>query len=108
MNCAQNACTLRPVSRYVGLLRGINVGGKNLIKMTELKECFEKQGFEGGATYIQSGNVLFDAGAAGASKLVERIEEVLASTFNYKSSVVLRSMKQMENAVHEAPDGFGE
>ena len=50
------------MSQYVALLRGINVGGKNLIKMTELKICFEQQGFRDVTTYIQSGNVLFKSG----------------------------------------------
>ena len=44
---------------YVALLRGINVGGRNLIKMPALKACFEAGGFAEVATYIQSGNVLF-------------------------------------------------
>ena len=58
--------------RYVALLRGINVGGNNLIKMTALKACFEEQGFADVVTYIQSGNVLFDARASGAAKLARR------------------------------------
>ncbi|MGH3118918.1 MAG: DUF1697 domain-containing protein, partial [Gaiellales bacterium] len=41
------------VPSYVALLRGINVGGKNLIKMPALKACFEANGFEEVATYIQ-------------------------------------------------------
>jgi uncharacterized protein (DUF1697 family) len=57
------------VPRYVALLRGINVGGNNLIKMTALKACFEEQGFDDVATFIASGNVLFTASAAGAPKL---------------------------------------
>jgi len=48
------------VVAYVALLRGINVGGKNLIKMSELKACFEVAGFQEVVTYIQSGNVLSD------------------------------------------------
>jgi uncharacterized protein (DUF1697 family) len=47
------------VARYVALLGGINVGGKNLIRMPALKACFEDAGFEDVTTYIQSGNVLF-------------------------------------------------
>ena len=47
------------MSQYVALLRGINVGGKNLIKMVALKACFEAQGLRDVTTYIQSGNVLF-------------------------------------------------
>jgi uncharacterized protein (DUF1697 family) len=57
------------MARYVALLRGINVGGKNPIKMTDLKACFEAEGFEDVATYIQSGNVVFtsDRSAGGRS-----------------------------------------
>jgi uncharacterized protein (DUF1697 family) len=45
--------------QYITLLRGINVGGNNIIKMTDLKSCFESMGFTGVSTYIQSGNVIF-------------------------------------------------
>ena len=46
-------------TQYLALLRGINVGGNNIIKMADLKACFERLGFTGVATYIQSGNILF-------------------------------------------------
>jgi uncharacterized protein (DUF1697 family) len=46
------------VNVHVALLRGINVGGSNLIRMAALKACFEAEGFREVATYIQSGNVL--------------------------------------------------
>jgi uncharacterized protein (DUF1697 family) len=95
------------VSRYVALLRGINVGGNNLIKMTALKICFEKQGFRDVATYIQSGNVLFSSNESSRAKLVRTIETVLASTFNYRATVVLRTRKQMKDIVDRAPQGFG-
>jgi uncharacterized protein (DUF1697 family) len=52
------------MTEYVELLRGINVGGKNIIKMTELKACFEEMGFTVVVTYIPSGNVLFKAASA--------------------------------------------
>lgn len=92
--------------KYVALLRGINVGGNNLIRMTDLKACFEKQGFSGVATYIQSGNVLFTSDKP-ASMLAARIESVLARTFGYQASLVLRSKQQMQDIVEGAPDGFG-
>ena len=58
---------------YVALLRGINVGGNNLIRMPALKACFEAQGFGEVATYIQSGNVLFTARRAGRRGLTRRL-----------------------------------
>jgi len=91
---------------YVALLRGINVGGNNLIKMAELKRCFERQGFDNVSTYIASGNVLFEASAP-ASALVPKIERSLSTTFGYTAQVVLRSKKQLVTVVERAPAGFG-
>ncbi len=93
--------------KYVALLRGINVGGNNLIKMSDLKTCFEKQGFEAVSTYIQSGNVLFLSKKSGAVELCGRIEATLKKTFDYEASVVLVSEKQLTDVVRRAPKGFG-
>ncbi len=92
--------------RYVALLRGINVGGKNLIRMPALKACFEAQGFTEVATYIASGNVLFDAPGSAAA-LTTRLEAALAETFSYRACVVLRTRKQLADIVARAPRGFG-
>jgi len=95
------------VDTHVALLRGINVGGKNLIKMPALKACFEAGGFEDVATYIQSGNVLFRSARSGSAALVRLIEEMLTETFGYRASVVLRTRAQMRAIVDGAPKGFG-
>jgi uncharacterized protein (DUF1697 family) len=94
------------VALYVALLRGINVGGKNLIKMPALRECFELGGFEDVTTYIQSGNVLFRA-TGSASALATRIEKMLTKTFDYQATVVVRNRTQMRSTVEKAPRGFG-
>jgi uncharacterized protein (DUF1697 family) len=95
------------VGSYVALLRGINVGGKNMIKMPALKACFEAGGFEDVTTYIQSGNVLFKATGSG-SDLARRIEKILTKTFDhYQAWVVVRSRAQMRSVVEKAPKGFG-
>ena len=95
------------MNQYAALLRGINVGGKNLIKMAALKACFEDSGLKDVHTYIQSGNVLFSASASGQAKLTKQIEAALSKTFNYESRVVVRSLKQMKEIVTGAPNGFG-
>jgi uncharacterized protein (DUF1697 family) len=94
------------MNQYVAFLRGINVGGKNLIKMPALKACFEGLGFEEVRTYIQSGNVLFRARGSNAA-LTKQIETALSKTFDYESRVVVRSHKQMKEIVSNAPEGFG-
>ena len=96
------------MGRYVALLRGINVGGKNLIRMADLKACFQENGFEAVATYIQSGNVIFGSGESNLSELTDRIERMLAANFDYEARVVLRSRKQMRSIMERAPTSFGD
>jgi uncharacterized protein (DUF1697 family) len=95
------------MSQYVALLRGINVGGNNLIKMTALKACFESDGFRDVSTYIASGNVLFSSDDAERAQLTRRIEQLLSATFKYQATVVVRTRKQMQAIVERAPAGFG-
>ncbi len=93
--------------RYVALLRGINVGGKNVIPMAALRESFVDLGATDVATYIQSGNVLFDGGGDRPAAWVERIEQALSERFAYHASVVLRSHREMRAVIAGAPQGFG-
>ena len=94
-------------SQYVALLRGINVGGNNIIKMTELKICLEKAGFSNVATYIQSGNVLFETPETNLALLTGKIEKALSKQFNYQSSAVIVSHDELKHVVGHAPKGFG-
>jgi uncharacterized protein (DUF1697 family) len=96
------------MEQYVALLRGINVGGNNLIKMAELRISFEKLGFQNVSTYIQSGNVLFGAQEKNQTKLTDQIESGLSKTFKYQSRIVVRSFKQMKEIVKFAPKSFGQ
>jgi uncharacterized protein (DUF1697 family) len=93
--------------QFAALLRGINVGGKNIIKMAELRGCFETLGFENVRTYIQSGNVLFSADGTDQAKLISQLEDALSATFNYASRVVVRSEGELKAIVAHAPEGFG-
>ena len=92
---------------YVALLRGINVGGSNLIRMPALKACFETERLQDVATYIQSGNVLFTAVRSSQQALTVRIEKALSRPVAYEARVVVRSFEQMRRVVQGAPKGFG-
>lgn len=93
--------------RYVALLRGINVGGKNLIAMADLRATFEAAGFDAVRTYIQSGNVLFESDLPAAS-LEDEIEALLERRFGIPLVVVVRSLAQLRSLVDKAPEGFGQ
>ncbi len=101
---------------YLALLRGINVGGNNIIPMAALKKCFEDMGFTNVATYIQSGNVMFDAAlppplappqAGGADHLTTTIERALSKKFRYASRVLVVPYALLKEAVRRAPKEFG-
>jgi uncharacterized protein (DUF1697 family) len=94
-------------NRYVALLRGINVGGNNLIKMLDLRSTFANMGFTDVETYIQSGNVVFSSKQANKAKLTKTIEDALSKAFSYESRVVVISGSDLERVVTQAPKGFG-
>ena len=91
---------------HVALLRGINVGGRNRIAMTDLRDAFTECGFTEVSTYIQSGNVLFRTDRP-ASSLEGEIETALERRFGVPLVVVVRSHRQLRSVVERAPDGFG-
>ena len=89
--------------KYIALLRGINVGGNNIIKMRALKECFEKMGYTNVVTFIQSGNVIFEAKNENKKEISTHIESVLSKTFNYESLIVLISHLEFKKIVADVP-----
>src|SRR3990170_1274231 len=91
---------------HVALLRGINVGGRNRIAMTDLRDAFTECGFTDVSTYIQSGNVLFRTDRP-AGSLEGEIETALERRFGVPLAVVVRSHRQLRSIVERAPDGFG-
>src|SRR6059036_1156463 len=94
------------MARYVALLRGINVGGNNIIRMADLRACLEADGFDDVRTYIQSGNVVFTASGSAAT-LTARLERTLSKEFGYEATVAVRTARQFRAIVDAAPEGFG-
>jgi len=93
--------------RYIALLRGINVGGKNKVPMVELKQCFESLGFENVVTYINSGNVLFSDTASNVASLIDRCERAIETAFGFKAVCSVIAAKDLEDAVAHAPTWWG-
>jgi uncharacterized protein (DUF1697 family) len=92
---------------YLALLRGINVGGKNVVKMADLRLFFEEMGFADVATHIQSGNVLFGAPRQKREELAAQIEAELSGRLGVEIRVVLLSTSDLRGVVERAPEGFG-
>jgi len=95
------------MNAYLALLRGINVGGKNIIKMADLKASFEEMSFSNVVTYIQSGNVVFQSEDKNKAALTTKIEKGLSKRFNFEAKVVVVSHKELAAIIRSAPEGFG-
>lgn len=91
------------MTTYVALLRGINVGGKNMIRMSALKASFEGLGFDEVLTYINSGNILFRSASNDARTLETTIERMLIADYQLPCKVVVRSAAEMASLVTRLP-----
>lgn len=89
--------------KYVAFLRGINVGGNKLIKMADLREVFERLGFKNVSTYIQSGNVIFDAKDTDADTIVGKIEKKIFQSLGHQVTVIIRTAAELKEALKSDP-----
>jgi uncharacterized protein (DUF1697 family) len=86
----------------VALLRGINVGGKNLLPTKDLARMFAEAGCADVRTYIQSGNVVFKA-PAGAPKVAEVVAANIEKRFGFRIPVILRTSEQLVRTIRDNP-----
>ena len=89
------------MTSYIALLRGVNVGGK-VAKMETVRASFEALGFEEVATYVQSGNVLFQAKAAGESALAKKIAARLEKDIGFSPGVLVLSAADLARCLRWA------
>jgi len=94
---------MAPLPTHVALLRGINVGGRNLLPMKELVQLFETAGCVDVATYIQSGNVVFSTPAARLAGFEAAMAAAIEKRFGLKVPVVLRSAQELAAVLKRNP-----
>lgn len=93
---------------YIALFRAINVLGKNLLPMKELKEILSKLGAEEVRTYIQSGNVVMNHKEKDAKKLSNKIKAAIKKSHGFEPNVLLLEQKDVEKAFISNPFPEGE
>jgi uncharacterized protein (DUF1697 family) len=89
--------------RYVALLRGINVGGKNKVAMADLRQIAEALGHTEIATYIQSGNLVFTSADENASTLADALESEIARRLDVRPAVVVLSRADLAQVIADNP-----
>jgi uncharacterized protein (DUF1697 family) len=92
--------------RYVALLRGINVGGKSLVRMGHLRTCAEELGLEDVSTYIASGNLLFTSPERSEAQLVRLLEPALEQRFELPLRVAVLGRARFRRVTDAVPPAW--
>lgn len=88
---------------YIGLLRGINVGGQKKVPMAELREVLTHCGFQNVQTYIQSGNVIFQSLEENQTNLEQIIQNKINKQFGFDVSVIVKTSIEVEHILNNCP-----
>lgn len=91
------------MTTYIGLLRGINVGGRAIVKMADLRQWLEEMGLEDVRTLLQSGNFVFRAKPEARDEIEARLEKELESRTGRKILVYIRTLKEWDAAIKANP-----
>jgi uncharacterized protein (DUF1697 family) len=87
----------------ISMLRGVNVGGHNKIKMDALRALYISLKFEDPRTYVQSGNVIFRTKEKNAAALAKKIQSAIERKFDFRPEVILRTTDEMRAAIAASP-----
>lgn len=91
------------MSILVSLLRGVNVGGHRIIKMDALRALYESLRLQNCKTYVQSGNVVFEAKERNLPALAQRIEAAIENSYGFRPHVILRSAAELRAVLNANP-----
>lgn len=96
------------MKRYIALLRGINISGKNKIAMSELKKCFAELGFAEIVTYLNSGNVIFSSAIEDKDVLSNKVLLMIRDRFHLEIPVFIILQEELAELLKNAPDWWGD
>lgn len=95
------------MKRYIALLRGINISGKNKISMSELKTGISELGYTEVVTYLNSGNVIFSSDSDDTDALADTIKSMIKDRFTLEIPVFVIWQQELKDILNHAPDWWG-
>ncbi len=88
---------------FISMLRGVNLGPHNRIKMDALRAMYQAIGLEDPRTYVQSGNVIFRTKEKNARKLATKIQDAIEKSFKFRPAVIVRTLDELRKAIAATP-----
>lgn len=95
------------IMKYIALLRGINISGKNKISMSELKLELEKNKYQNVSTYLNSGNVIFESDIDNKESIMQEIHKIIKNKFNLEIPVFIMTAFELEDILNNNPNWWG-
>ena len=93
--------------KYIALLRGINISGKNKISMTELKEELKHLGYKEIITYLNSGNIIFNSNITNKDTIKNNIQLMIKSKFSLDIPIFIITSQELEELLNNNPNWWG-
>lgn len=93
--------------KYIALLRGINISGKNKISMPELKKLLEENNYQNVSTYLNSGNIIFECNTNNKQTIMDNIHTLIENKFFLQIPVYIMTDKELENILNNSPKWWG-
>ena len=93
--------------KYIALLRGINISGKNKISMSELKKILEENRYKNVITYLNSGNVIFEGNTDNKENMMQDIYKIVKNKFNLEIPIFIISQLELEDILNNNPEWWG-
>lgn len=93
--------------KYIVLLRGINISGKNKISMSELKKALEESEYTNVSTYLNSGNVILESNTKNEETIMKDIHEIIKVKFNLEIPVFVMDESYLESILSNSPEWWG-
>jgi uncharacterized protein (DUF1697 family) len=92
-----------PMPILISMLRGVNLGPHNRIKMDDLRALYESLELHDARTYVQSGNVIFRTREKNPTKLAKEMKEAIGRKFGFHPEVILRTVKELRRSLEANP-----
>ncbi len=93
--------------KYIALLRGINISGKNKISMSELKKLLEENNYQNVSTYLNSGNIIFECNIDNKETIMDNIHTLIKTKFLLDITVYITTDKELETILNNSPKWWG-
>ncbi len=93
--------------KYIALLRGINISGKNKIVMSELKKEFDNLGYQEITTYLNSGNVIFETDLEDKNAIKNHIQLMIKDKFNFDIPTYVMTLQELQELLNHSPEWWG-